>query len=157
MVRISMANALYENRFVSIYHAGLSSNDQKNILQHFVISDSVIRFVICTVAFGLGVNISDVRIVMHWGVSEYVLQYWQEVGRAGRDGQKATAYMYATKPKMCNGINNGSISCFRQAILECMIPVKKLDIKCEGKCETCECSMCNCCNLCKSYCPCHKC
>jgi ATP-dependent DNA helicase RecQ len=95
-----MANALYENRFVSIYHAGLSSNDQKNILQHFVISDSVIRFVICTVAFGLGVNISDVRIVMHWGVSGYVLQYWQEVGRAGRDGQKATAYMYATKPSI---------------------------------------------------------
>ena len=88
----------YENRFASIYHAGLSSNDKKNILQHFVISDSVIRFVICTVVFGLGVNISDIRIVMHWGVSESVLQYWQEVGRAGRDGQKATAYMYATKP-----------------------------------------------------------
>lgn len=56
----------YENSFASIYHAGLSSNDQKNILQHFVKSDSVIRFVICIVAFGLGVNISDVRIVMYW-------------------------------------------------------------------------------------------
>ena len=42
----------------------------------------------------------DVRFILHGGGSESVLQYWQEVGRAGRDGKKATTYMYATKPSI---------------------------------------------------------
>jgi ATP-dependent DNA helicase RecQ len=56
----------------------------------------------------------DVRFVVHWGACDSALQYWQEVGRAGRDGNKAKAYMYATKSSIvhinddmkniCNGV-----------------------------------------------------
>ena len=70
-------------------HAGLCSKDQKTIIQNFVKEESTIRLIICTVAFGLGVNIPDVRFVVHWGACDSALQYWQEVGRAGRDGNKA--------------------------------------------------------------------
>ena len=48
----------------------------------------------------LGVNIPDVRFVVHWGACDSALQYWQEVGRAGRYGKEATSYMYATQSSM---------------------------------------------------------
>jgi superfamily II DNA helicase RecQ len=69
----------------------------KRIIQNFVKEESTIRFIICTVAFGLGVNIPDIRFVVHWGACDSALQYWQEAGRAGRDGNEGKAYMYATK------------------------------------------------------------
>ena len=104
----------FENRLIGTFHTGLCSKDQKIIIQNFVKEESTIRFFICTVAFGLGVNISDVRFVVHWGACDSTLQYWQGVGRAGRDGNKATAYIYATKSSIihiiedmkniCNGV-----------------------------------------------------
>lgn len=122
---------VFANRLISTFHAGLSSDDQHLMVEKFTKSESIIRLVICTVAFGLGVNIPNVRNVIHWGASDSVLQYWQEVGRAGRDGNKSVAHYYATKTsilsvqddmkKICTGINNGKIVCFREAILECMI------------------------------------
>ena len=139
-----------------------SISQQKNLQ-----SESIIRLVICTVAFGLGVNIPNVRNVIHWGASDSVLQYWQEVGRAGRDGSKSVTHYYATKTsilsvqddmkKICTGISNGNIVCFREAILECMIGYckKNRDI-CSMKCSDCCCSYCSCCSVCKAYCPCNK-
>lgn len=122
---------VFANRLISTFHAGLSSHDQHLMVEKFTKSESIIRLVICTVAFGLGVNIPNVRNVIYWGASDSVLQYWQEVGRAGRDGNKSVAHYYATKTsilsvqddmkKICTGINNGKIVCFREAILECMI------------------------------------
>jgi superfamily II DNA helicase RecQ len=65
-----LQEAAYFNRF----HAGLCSKDQKIIIQNFVKEESTIRFIICTVAFGLGVNIPDVRFVVHWGACDSALQ-----------------------------------------------------------------------------------
>ena len=87
----------FENRLIGTFDAGLCSKDQKTIIQNFVKGESTIRLIICTVAFDLGVNIPDVRFVVHWGGCDSTLLYWQEVGRAGRDGNEAKAYMYATK------------------------------------------------------------
>ena len=66
---------------------------QQTIIENFVKEESTIRLTICTVVFGLGVNIPDVRFVVHQGECDSALQYWQEVGRAGRNGNKAKAYM----------------------------------------------------------------
>ena len=43
----------------------------------------------------MGISISDVHIVIHWGSPKHPLCYWQEVGRAGRDGQLSLAFMKA--------------------------------------------------------------
>ena len=104
----------FENRLIGTFHTGLCSKDQKIIIQNFVKEESTIRFIICTVAFGLGVNIPDIRFVVHWGACDSALQYWQEAGRAGRDGNEGKAYMYATKSSIihinedmkniCNGV-----------------------------------------------------
>lgn len=46
---------------------------------------------------GVDGDIPDVRFLVHWGVCDSALHYWQEVGRAGRDGNKTKSYMYATQ------------------------------------------------------------
>ncbi|CAG2220039.1 recQ [Mytilus edulis] len=75
-----------QNRLVGEFHGALEDHDQKKILCSFLKPESPVRLLICTVAFGLGVNIPDILYVIHWGACDSLLQYWQEVGRAGRDG-----------------------------------------------------------------------
>ena len=67
---------------------------QARILQEFQKPSSTIRCIVCTVAFGMGINIPDVALVIHWGEPSSVVAYVQEVGRAGRNGQKADAIMF---------------------------------------------------------------
>ena len=45
------------------------------------------RIVITTVAFGMRIQIPDIDLVIHWGPSDIILMYWQEVGRRARDGR----------------------------------------------------------------------
>ncbi|HEY9616578.1 MAG TPA: ATP-dependent DNA helicase RecQ [Microcoleaceae cyanobacterium] len=71
------------------YHAGLSPESRRAIEQAWL-SDRL-QFVICTNAFGMGVNKSDVRWVVHFHTPLLLSEYVQEVGRAGRDGKPATA------------------------------------------------------------------
>ena len=74
-----------------------SSADQKTndwIIQEFTSTTSIIRVLVSTIAFGMGVNIPDVEVVIHWGAPKGVLSYWQEVGRGGREGHNCVAAMY---------------------------------------------------------------
>ena len=55
------------------------------------------HIVICTVAFGMGINCPNVRQVVHWGAPADIESYMQETGRAGRDGQLASAVIFVGK------------------------------------------------------------
>ena len=69
-------------RLVDMYHSSLLTEDQKRITTTFTKVDSVIRCVVATIAFGLGVDVPDIKYIFHWGPSKSPLQYWQEVGNA---------------------------------------------------------------------------
>lgn len=73
------------------YHAGLN-NDQRSKKQQDWI-DNKIRIMVCTNAFGMGIDKPDVRSVVHLDLPESPEEYFQEAGRAGRDGHKAYAVM----------------------------------------------------------------
>ena len=60
----------------------------------------ICRCLICTNAFGIGVEIPDVDFVIHWGAPTSILQYWQEVGGCARDGRNGEAHLLATKMSM---------------------------------------------------------
>ena len=85
---------LFSKRMVGMYYAGSGEKTKEYTQTQFVKSDSVIRVLVCTVAYGMGVNIPDIHNVIHWGCSTNALSYWQEVGRAGRDGSRVEAVMY---------------------------------------------------------------
>ncbi|NMG08617.1 ATP-dependent DNA helicase RecQ [Brasilonema sp. UFV-L1] len=78
------------------YHAGLGAEERRDI-EALWLSGKML-FVICTCAFGMGINKSDVRWVVHFHPPLLISEYVQEIGRAGRDGKPAQALMLISEP-----------------------------------------------------------
>ena len=69
------------------YHAGMKSDIREQIQQQFM--DSQIDCIVATIAFGMGVDKSDIRRVIHFDLPKSIENYAQEIGRSGRDGQRS--------------------------------------------------------------------
>ncbi|UEG51102.1 RecQ family ATP-dependent DNA helicase [Ferruginibacter lapsinanis] len=73
------------------YHAGLSNEERNNRQEKWI--NNTTRVIACTNAFGMGIDKPDVRVVVHYGVPDCLENYYQEAGRAGRDGKRAYAVL----------------------------------------------------------------
>jgi len=94
----------FNNISANYYHAGLTAKERSVRQSDWV--QGYTRVIVCTNAFGMGIDKPDVRTVVHLDLPDSVEAYFQEAGRAGRDGKKSYAVLLYDEADLIDGENN---------------------------------------------------
>ena len=94
---LTLANWFKSQGYTAVaYHAGVATIERRSVEHNWITGN--IQFVVCTSAFGMGIDKPDVRWVVHYHAPELLAEYIQEVGRGGRDGKPAAALTLISEP-----------------------------------------------------------
>ena len=139
------------SRLFAMFHSRVDDNDKSLILDSMKNPDGICRVVICTIAFGMGVDIPNIRTVIHYGLPSDIDDYIQESGRGGRDGLEcsATLFLYPgsflgnISPEMKKYAKNKD-KCRRELLLQ-SFPGEQLEKPSHHY---------SCCDICQQHCSC---
>jgi superfamily II DNA helicase RecQ len=160
-----------QNRLVEMFHAHIDNESKDRIQTDFCRVGGTLKVLVSTIAFGMGVNIPNVSVVVHWGLPMSILQYWQEAGRCSRDGKTGLSVcnVFPRSTSKCTdealkSLVKTSNKCVRVQLMEAFMlagmdksALEKLDNKqvCDNRCMyTCACDFCTCCTVCLQICNC---
>ena len=82
-----------KHRMVEMFHAGTPESVKHHVLSSLTSAEGHIVVLICTVAFGMGIDCKNVTRIVHFGGSKSIESYLQECGRAGRSGAQSTCFL----------------------------------------------------------------
>ncbi|XP_028404836.1 uncharacterized protein LOC114527409 [Dendronephthya gigantea] len=148
-----------ENRLFAQFHSPQTTEMKDMILKQLCSSQSTVRVIFATVALGMGIDIRGIRCIVHITPPYTIQAYFQETGRAGRDGQPATAVLYynnrdiaKNKPGMQEAVRRFCKTkgeCLRHVLLSLLDTDKKYfplvtpkHLCCDVGMLECECSSC---------------
>ena len=139
------APELSEFLLVDVFTSVSTPGKKEEMICSFKAENSTLRVIIATSAFGMGVDCPNIRKIYHWGSPSDIEQYVQETGRAGRDGENATATIFEgrvgrhTSREMKNYLDNSTI-CRRRLLFQEFLSYSEKDITVTGI---------NCCDICE--------
>lgn len=135
-------------RLVDMFTRVLTPEKKEEVLASFSQKDGKLRLLIATTAFGMGIDCSDIRRIIHWGMPSTLEEYVQETGRSGRDGNPSEAILYRRK-----GLRQASLEslkyetnttvCRRRLLFNDFIMYSESDVSVTG---------CACCDICHMQC-----
>ncbi|XP_066936308.1 ATP-dependent DNA helicase RecQ-like [Clytia hemisphaerica] len=140
--------------FVEIFHGTTPVPIQNEVLADIVKDGSTTRIIIATNALGVGVNIKNIRNIVHWGVPSDIEGYVQEIGRAGRDQKNSKATLiykgnditHCRDKDLVNYIKNVEKECRRKLLMSFFncdyTPSKEKHLCCDVCSQTCNCNSC---------------
>ena len=151
-------------RLVEMFHGGTPESVKKHIVMQFSDVNSCLRVLICTVAFGMGVNCRNINESIHFGAPKNIECYVQESGRIGRDGTVSVSrILYSAK--LLKGAEHQIVNFIKGSTCRRQELMKKFDSYQEKNFSGCKCcdncaKLCNCSDICcdwitiqKSYNP----
>ena len=148
-----------ENRLFAQFHASQTKQMKEQILHQVCSTTSTVRVVFATVAMGMGVDVPSIRTVIHVGPPCSVKAYFQETGRAGRDGKPANAILHFNNRDIAKnraGMQDdmrifcrSTDTCLRGLLLKSLdynqtTPVEPLHLCCNICAKQCQCQQCLC-------------
>ena len=141
-------------RVVDMFTHSTHPSVKEKIIEQFT-SDSPLRVIIATVAFGSGMNCPDIRRVIHWGVPQDAEAYVQESGRAGRDGKRAIAEIMTRPRDLSKRFTTEQMLEYCKEKSACRQSILYRDFPDSGASAVTP--QCKCCDVCKFSCKCENC
>ncbi|XP_028415623.1 mediator of RNA polymerase II transcription subunit 34-like [Dendronephthya gigantea] len=145
------------NRMFAQFHAAQTSQMKDEILKQLCLRQCKVRVVFATVAIGMGVDIPDIRHMIHVSPPCSVKAYFQETGRAGRDGKPSLATLYYNNRDIgknrvgmqddMRNLCNSNDTCLRRLLLQCFDYTQEIVVD----------PLHSCCSVCQAHCKCSMC